>query len=164
MANNNNKKTPPKSSGQRRLKDYLVNNNFKAVAVALPRELHRVLDRMVAEAKGAADTARPTTIHALVTVACSAYYSDENVKTLPPLAQFEPPRPNADGKGDRRFTWYADMDLFRSMKIISARHSCSLRQLIVSAVLERYKDTPQIKALGMETSGDPRWRMPSATD
>lgn len=152
------------SANQMRLQAYLENNNLKPAGIAIPRPLYLVLADMADRGKAKGGDEVLSSKQALITAACSAYYPDADVKVLPPLAKFPPPKSNAEGTGDPRFTWYADEDMLTNMRIIGARFSCSMRQLIVSAVLEYYKRVPEIKALGIKTKVRPSLRMGPATD
>lgn len=159
--NNNNKVSHRQMSvGQQRLQAYKENNNLRAVAIAIPRSLHHALYRMAQRGRR---TGGASSKQALVTIACNAYYPSADIQSLPPLAQFEPSRSNVDGTGDPRFTWYADEDMLVNIRVIGARFSCSMRQLVISALLEHYKDEPEMKGLDFERGVDPSLRMPPAT-
>lgn len=122
-----------RTPGGRTLADYMDRHGLRAVAVYIPEALHRALTTTAIETE--------TSLQSIVTLACNAYYG--TVRPLPPLVQ--PTRPTQDPH--KNFTWYADLDLHKHMKMLAVEHESTVQQLVMSAVVNYMKDAPRVKAL-----------------
>lgn len=144
--------TPPirtrvrRTAGSKTIGDYIDRHGVRPVTVYLPEPLHRALSKIAIESD--------TSIKALITLACNTYYGGK-VK-LPPLVA--PTRTKTDPH--KSFTWYADIDLHRAIKLLAVELDGSVQQLILSAVADYLKDSPRIKALKIKTGFAPYARAP----
>jgi len=133
------RRVPP--TGSERVKSFIETHNLRPVQLSIPRDLHDALDAMIDRIeRGNAETV-PTKQY-LVERACHPYGN--------PWAAAEAPLrhvPAAMVGVDSRFTWYAPWTLYLAMRSVSAQRNSSMRQLIISALLECYKSTPEIAPL-----------------
>ena len=146
--------TPPtrtrvrRTTGSKTLGEFTDRHGLRPVAVYIPDALHRALTHTAIEAE--------TNLQAIFTTACNAMYGTH--RDLPPLVA--PTRPTADPH--KRYTWYADIDLHKRMKMLAVDLGGSVQQLIISAVLEHLKNAPKIKALRIKTGYAPYARTPES--
>lgn len=135
---------PPKNArtrrtaGGRALADFVDRHGLRAVSVYIPGDLHRALATTAIE--------NETNLQSLVTLSCNNFYGQEDIE-LPPLTA--PTRPKQDPH--KNFTWYADVDLHKKMKMLAVMKGSTVQQLVLSAVVNYMKDAPRVRALGIET-------------
>lgn len=144
--------TPPtrkkirRTPGSKSLGAYIDRHGLRPVAIYIPLEWHRALSHISIESD--------TPLQALFTVACTEYYS--RPRDLPPL--IAPTRTKTDPH--KNFTWYADIDLHKRIKMLAVDLECSAQQLILSAVIDKVKESPRIQALNIKTGYPPYVRLP----
>lgn len=135
--------TPPlrqrdrRTAGSKTLADYLNNNGLRPVSVYMPVPLHKAFSQIAIEAD--------ISLQALVTLAVNTYYGVH--RDLPPL--IAPTRIKQDPH--KNFTWYADIDLHKRVKLLALELDCSVQQLVLSAMVDYTKDHARVKALKIET-------------
>lgn len=145
--------TPPirrrvrRTTGSKTVGDYIDRHGVRPVAVYIPEKLHRALTHAAIQGE--------TTLQAILTVACNTFYGTR--RDLPPLVA--PTRTKQDVH--KSFTWYADVDLHKRMKMLAVDLDGTVQQLILSAVVEYMKDSPLIKALKIKTGYAPYARTPA---
>jgi hypothetical protein len=138
-----------RTEGSKTLARYLENNGLRPVAVYIPVDLHKALTHVAIEAD--------ITLQALVTLAVNAYYG--TYRELPPLVS--PTRIKADPH--KSFTWYADVDLHKRVKLLAVDLDCTVQQLVLSALVDYTKDHQKVKALKIKTGSAPYARAPVNT-
>lgn len=144
--------TPPtrsrvrRTTGSKTLGSYIDRHGLRPVAVYIPDPLHRALTYIAIETE--------TTLQALITLACNTYYGTH--RDLPPLVA--PTRTKQDPH--KSFTWYADIDLHKRMKLLAVDLDGTVQQLVLSAIVDYLKDAPKIKALKIKTGYAPYARAP----
>lgn len=126
-----------RTRGSKTLAKFIDRHGLRPVSVYFPEALHRALAGTAIEAD--------TSLQALVTLACHSYFGVES--PLPPLVQ--PTRTHQDPH--KSFTWYADIDLHRTMKIKAIDVGSTVQQLILSAVVSYMRKAPRVKALNIPT-------------
>jgi hypothetical protein len=134
------------TQGSKTVAEYLENNGLRPVAVYFPTELHKALTHV------AIDAGIP--LQALVTLAINAYYAGPH--DLPPLVA--PTRIKTDPH--KNFTWYADLDLHKRVKLLAVDLDCTVQQLVLSALVDYTKDHKEIKRLKIKTGYAPYARAP----
>ena len=103
--------TPPartrvrRTTGSQTLGAFIDRHGLRPVSVYIPVKLHRALTETAIEAE--------TTLQALITMACNTLYGTRH--DLPPLVA--PTRTKQDPH--KSFTWYADIDLHKRMKMLA---------------------------------------------
>lgn len=125
------------TDGSKRLETYMDRNGLRPVAVYFPVDLHRALTEVCILGE--------TTMQALITLACNTYYGGPH--DLPPLVK--PTKVKLEPH--KNFTWYADVDLHKRIKLLALDVEASVQQLVLSAVLGYTNKHPQVKALKIET-------------
>lgn len=135
-----------RTEGSRSLAEYIENNGLRPVSVYMPVPLHKALSHVAIEAG--------ISLQALVTLAVNTYYGSH--RDLPPL--IAPTRIKQDPH--KNFTWYADIDMHKRVKLLALDLDCSAQQLILSALVDYTKDHPKIKALKIGTGHPPYARAP----
>lgn len=126
-----------RTQGSRALAEYIENNGLRPVSIYLPLAMHKALATVAIEAD--------ITLQALVTLAVNKYYGSH--RDLPPL--IAPTRIKQDPH--KNFTWYADIDLHKRVKVLALELDSTVQQLILSALIDYTKDHPKIKALKVKT-------------
>lgn len=135
--------TPPlrtrirRTEGSRALGAFVDRHGLRPVSVYIPTELHRALTATAIEGG--------ESMQAITTLACSKYYGtrhDLPALLAPTHTKTEP---------HKSFTWYADIDLHKRIKMLAVDIDGSVQQLILSAVVEYMKDAPRVKALKLKT-------------
>lgn len=135
--------TPPartrtrRTAGSKTLGEFIDRHGLRPVSVYLPEKLHRALTETAIEAE--------TTIQAIITMACNTMYGTHH--DLPPLVA--PTRTKQDPH--KSFTWYADIDLHKRIKLLAVDLDGTVQQLVLSAIVEYMKDAPRVKALKIKT-------------
>lgn len=135
--------TPPtrtrvrRTSGSQTVGNFIDRHGLRPVAVYIPEKLHRALTTIAIETE--------TTLQAIVTMACNKYYGLGG--DLPPLVA--PTRTKQDPH--KSFTWYADLDLHKKMKLLAVDLDGTVQQLVLSAIVNYMKDAPKIKALKIKS-------------
>lgn len=132
---------PPRSRvrrtvGSQTLGAFIERHNLRPVSVYIPEKLHRALVETAIETD--------QSLQGLLTLACGATYGNDQV---PPLVA--PTRTKQDPH--KSFTWYADIDLHKQMKLKAVELDGTVQQLILSAVVDYLKAAPKIKALKIKT-------------
>lgn len=144
--------TPPtrtrvrRTTGSKTLGKYIDRHGLRPVAVYVPEPLHRALTLIAIESE--------TTLQAILTAACNTFYGARH--DLPPLVA--PTRTKQDPH--KSFTWYADVDLHKRMKMLAVDLDGTVQQLVLSAVVEYMKDAPKLRALKIKTGYAPYARAP----
>lgn len=144
--------TPPlrqrvrRTAGSKTLAEYIENNGLRPVSVYMPVPLHKALSQVAIEAD--------ISLQALVTLAVNTYYGGP--RDLPPLVA--PTRIKQDPH--KNFTWYADIDLHKRVKLLALDLDCTVQQLVLSALVDYTSDHPKVKALKIETGYPPFARAP----
>ena len=136
-----------RTSGSKAVGDYLARHDMRPVAVYIPVKLHTVLTKLAIEAEAS--------LQDFITKACESWYGEE--RELPPLVA--PTRAKLDPH--KIPTWYANIELHKRMKVLAVEVGSSVQQLILSALVEYAKDSPEVKALGIKTGYVPYSRTPS---
>lgn len=149
MANPPPRKRVRTTQGSQTVANYLENNGLKPVAVYLPVDLHKALTHVAIDAD--------ISLQALVTLAANTYYAGP--KDLPPLTA--PTRIKQDPH--KNFTWYADLDLHKRIKLLALDLDCTVQQLVMSALVDYTKDHKEIKKLKIKTGYAPYARAPLVT-
>lgn len=145
--------TPPvrrrtrRTPGSQTVASFVDRHGLRAVAVYIPEKLHRALTAIAIEGE--------TSLQAIITLACGKYYGTHH--DLPPLAA--PTRIKQDPH--KSYTWYADVDLHKRMKLLAVDLDGTVQQLVLSAVLAHLADHPKIKALKIKTGYAPYARAPA---
>lgn len=145
--------TPPtrtrvrRTVGSKTVGAYVDRHGLRPVSVYLPEKLHRALTHIAINSE--------TPLQALFTLACGTFYGSG--REIPPL--IAPTKTKMDPH--KSFTWYADVDLHKRIKLLAVDLDCSSQQLILSALVEHLKDSPQIKALKIKTGYAPYARAPN---
>lgn len=135
--------TPParsrvrRTTGSKTLGAFIDRHGLRPVSVYVPEPLHRALTHIAIETE--------TSLQAIITLACNKYYGTRH--DLPPLVA--PTRTKQDPH--KSFTWYADIDLHKRMKLLAVDLDGTVQQLVLSAVVDYMKDAPKIKALKIKT-------------
>lgn len=137
-----------RTPGSKTLGAFIDRHGLRPVTVYLPEPLHRALSQIAIE--------HETPIQAMMTLACTAHYGGK-CPQLPPLVA--PTRTKTDPH--KSFTWYADIDLHKQIKLLAVEMDCTVQQLILSALVESLKGAPHIKALEIKTGYAPYARAPS---
>lgn len=146
--------TPPartrvrRTAGSQTLGAFIDRHGLRPVSVYIPLKLHRALTETAIEAE--------TTLQALITMACNTLYGTRH--DLPPLVA--PTRTKQDPH--KSFTWYADIDLHKRMKLLAVDLDGTVQQLVLSAIVEYMKDAPKVKALKIKTGFAAYARAPEA--
>jgi hypothetical protein len=135
-----------RTAGSKALAEYIENNGLKPVSVYIPTPWHKALAQVAIEAD--------ISLQALVTLAVNTFYGTH--RDLPPLVA--PTRIKADPH--KNFTWYADLDLHKRMKLLALELDCTVQQLVLSALVAYSKDHPKVKALKIKTGYPPYARAP----
>lgn len=144
--------TPPlrhrvrRTAGSKTLAEYIENNGLRPVSVYMPTAIHKALSQVAIEAD--------ISLQALVTLAVNTYYGTH--RDLPPLVA--PTRIKQDPH--KNFTWYADIDMHKRLKLLALDLDCSAQQLILSALIDYTKDHAAVKALKIRTGYPPYARAP----
>lgn len=139
-----------RTQGGRTLADFVDRHGLRAVAVYIPVALHRALATTAIE--------HETTLQAIITLACNSYYGHDDVE-LPALTA--PTRAKHDAH--KNFTWYADVDLHKKMKMLAVMVGSSVQQLVLSAVVNYMKDAPLVRALNIQVGYAAYARAPEET-
>lgn len=144
--------TPPsrqrvrRTAGSKTLAEYIENNGLRPVSVYMPVPLHKALSKVAIEAD--------ISLQALVTLAVNTYYGVH--RDLPPLVA--PTRIKQDPH--KNFTWYADIDMHKRVKLLALELDCTVQQLVLSALVDYTKDHAAVKALKIQTGFPPFARAP----
>lgn len=144
--------TPPtrqrvrRTAGSKTLGKFIDRHGLRPVSVYIPYKWHRAFTEIAIEGE--------TTLQAIITLACNTAYGTH--RDLPPLTA--PTRVKQDPH--KSFTWYADIDLHKRMKLLAVDLDCSVQQLVMSAVVDYLKDHPKVKALEIKTGYAPYARLP----
>lgn len=145
--------TPPtrtrtrRTAGSKTLGSYIDRHGLRPVTVYIPEEWHRAIASIAIETE--------TTLQTLVTLACNAYFGTD-VVDVPPLIM--PTRTKQDPH--KSFTWYADVDLHKKIKLLIVDIGGTAQQLILSAVVDYLRNAPRVKALKIETGFSAYTRKP----
>jgi hypothetical protein len=135
-----------RTAGSRSLAEYIENNGLRPVSVYIPLALHKAVSQVAIEAD--------ISLQALITLAVNTFYGA--AKDLPPLVA--PTRIKQDPH--KNFTWYADVDLHKTVKLLALEHDCTVQQLVLSALVAYTKDHPKVKALKIKSGFPPFLRAP----
>lgn len=138
MTNPPNRPRARTTSGSLTVGKFIDRHGLRPVSVYIPIELHRALATIAIKSD--------TSMQAIVTLACSKYFGRGDPDVPPLLA---PATPTSEPR--KNFTWYADIELHKRMKLLAVVLSGSVQQLVLSAVVDYMKDAPDIKALRLQT-------------
>lgn len=119
------------TAGSARVASYVERHNVRKVSVYLTENLHRALSS-IAEESG-------VSLQGLITLACAKHYGPRPKvpPILPPTSPTKEPHKN--------LTWYADRQLHTSMRLLSVHMDVSVQRLIVSALVDYFKDYSSIQ-------------------
>lgn len=126
-----------RTTGSKTLGAFIDRHGLKPVTVYIPEKLHRALTETAIEGE--------STMQGMVTVAANRVFADKT--ELPPLVA--PTRTKIDPH--KSFTWYADVDLHKHIKLLAVENGATVQQLLLSAIVDTFKDAKRVKALGIET-------------
>lgn len=132
-----------RTPGSRALGKFIDAHGLRPVAVYIPTELHRALAATAIESD--------TSLQALLTLAVNTHYGCVAPR-VPPLVA--PTRTKQDPH--KSFTWYADVDLHKSLKMLAVEIGGTVQQLVLSAAVEYMKHAPRVAALAIP-SGFPAY-------
>lgn len=148
--------TPParsrvrRTAGSKTLGEFIDRHGLRPVSVYIPEPLHRALTQTAIESE--------TSLQQLMSLACQVHYGQPN--NLPPLVA--PTKTKQDPH--KSFTWYADVDLHKKMKLLAVDLDGSVQQLILSAIVEHLKNAPRIRALELKTGYAAYARAPASLE
>lgn len=127
-----------RTPGSKSVGNYVDRHGLKPVSVYIPEKLHRALATTAIESE--------TSLQQIFTLACHTFYGAMDDKA-PPLTA--PTHPKQDPH--KNFTWYADIELHRYMKLLAVRMTSNVQQLVLSAVVNYMKSAPKVRALKIKT-------------
>jgi len=130
-----------RTAGSRSMAQFVDRNGLTPVTVYLPEKLHAALEAIAAEAD------EDTSIQSLLTIALTRHYGVRGAADLPPLTA--PTRTTKEPHAN--YTWYGDVELHKTIKLLAVELGSTCQQLIVSAIVATYSDHPRIKKLKIKT-------------